>query len=200
MVFGEPNLSHFEILSAFWLTQQRYLRGKVGHIAGWQATLGYGDIGRRLAQIGSPPPLEGEPLKHGLLEMPNTAGRDLSTTARLIARFKKQSRQGRESKAASFFDYDPNRIATSSTNFRPWLRSGSSIQPSKFHHEILQVHQPSAKPLPKLPLFWFCHLYVERPTSGLALVITIAIRRSGAYSGFCRATILRCFFKTMLSP
>src|ERR1035438_6881205 len=62
ILFGEPNSSHFEILSAFWLTQQRYLRGKVGHIAGWQATLGYGDIGRRLAQIGSPPPLEGETL------------------------------------------------------------------------------------------------------------------------------------------
>jgi len=27
-LFGEANKSHFEILSAFWLTQQRYLRGK----------------------------------------------------------------------------------------------------------------------------------------------------------------------------
>jgi hypothetical protein len=27
-LFGEPNISHFEILSAFWLTARRHLRAK----------------------------------------------------------------------------------------------------------------------------------------------------------------------------
>jgi hypothetical protein len=69
-LFGEADISDFGILSAFWLTQQGHLRGKVGISSGSQATLGYCDIARRHAQINSPPPLQGK-----LSESPSTDAR-----------------------------------------------------------------------------------------------------------------------------
>jgi len=33
-LFGEPNISDFEILIAFWLTARRHLPGEMGHIPG----------------------------------------------------------------------------------------------------------------------------------------------------------------------
>ena len=62
ILLGEPNISHFEILSAFWLTQQRHILAEMGDIARWPATLSYGDIPRWLVQIGSPPHFELETL------------------------------------------------------------------------------------------------------------------------------------------
>jgi hypothetical protein len=38
-LFAEANIFDFEILFAFWLTQQGHLRGKVGISSGSQATL-----------------------------------------------------------------------------------------------------------------------------------------------------------------
>jgi hypothetical protein len=70
ILFGEPNISHFGILSAFWLTQQRHLPAKLAILRG----SGRSHTWRHRA-ADFPDGLAAAPFKGKLSESPSTSAR-----------------------------------------------------------------------------------------------------------------------------